>query len=176
MKKSIKIFLAAALISALALFSACGDKEKLTDETIAGLIDLDLQITKFLYCEPPACDYSDSAELGGTTYYRITDEKFDSQSEWEDFIKSAYCGELAETALSAGTVVCIDGKTYSDGGGRGYDLSDNYTFEILSSGADSATVAVQNPSADPDDGYSKKTEYALRLTADGWRIEEKRPI
>ena len=173
MKKSIKIFLALALTSALALFSACSAHENLTDETITELIDSDLQITKFLYCEPPTCDYSDAAELNGITYYRITDEKFDTQSEWENFILSAYCGGLAETALSSDTVVCIDGKTYSDGGSRGYDLSDNYTYETVSSSSDAASVVMHNPSADPDDSYSKETEYSLRLTADGWRIEAK---
>ena len=68
MKKSIKIFLALALTSALVLFSACGAKENLTDETITELIDSDLQITKFLYYEPPTCNYSDSAEFNGITY------------------------------------------------------------------------------------------------------------
>ncbi len=171
MKKAIRIFLAAALISALSLMSACGAQNELTDEIIIGLIDSDLQISKFLYFEPPACDYSDAAELNGMTYYRVADGRFDTWSEWEEYILGVYCGELAETALSTDTVVCIDGNTYSDGGGRGYDLSDNYTYEIVSSDADTAVAVMHNPYADTDDGSSKETTYSFRLTADGWRIE-----
>lgn len=170
MKKAVKIIIAAALA---ALLSGCGAKLELTDEIIFGLIDSDLQITKFLYYEPPACDYSDPEELDGTTYYRVADEKFDDWNEWEEYVFSAYCGELAEAALSTDTLVCIDGKTYSDGGGRGYDLSDNYVYEITSQDAETAVILMYNSSADPDEDYSTKTAYSLRLTGDGWRIESK---
>ena len=184
MKKLIPLLLIALMV--VILGSCVGNKEpivlqdsennlvppeKLTDETITSLIDADLSISKFLYTGPPTSDYDDTADYNGTTYYRITDERYDTWSEWESYVLSAYCGELAEIALSSNTIVNIDGNSYSNGGGRGYDLSDNYTYEITSSDDDSATVLMRNPARDPDDDYAKETTYTFKLTDSGWRIE-----
>lgn len=167
MKKSLIIIM---LTLALALCSACGDThQELTDETITSLIDTDLSISHFLYTEPPNSDYYDTTDYNGRTYYRIIDEKYDTWSEWESYILSAYCGDLAEFALSSDTIINIDGNSYCDGGSRGYDLSDNYTYEITSLSDDAATVLVRNPTIDND--YVRETTYTLKLTDGGWRIE-----
>ena len=146
---------------------------KLTDETITALIDIDLQIMKYLYTEPPFCDYQDSVEVDGITYYRVTDDNYDTWDEWEEYIRSAYCGELADKILMVDTLVNINGVTYDNGGSKGYALSDRYSYEILSSSDDTSTILMSNPAIDPDDDYVKVTTYTFKLTNDGWRIESK---
>lgn len=169
-----KILIIITLTLVLILCNACGDtSQKLTDDAITALIDIDLQISKFLYTEPPASNYSDTAEYNGREYYRVEEEEFDTWDEWDAFIRGAYCGQLAKDALATDTVVNIEGNTYSNGGSRGYDLSDNYTYEITSSDGNTVTVLMRNPSRDPEDNYVNETTYTFKLTNDGWRIENK---
>lgn len=169
-----KLFFVIPLTLILIFCSACGDtSQELTNDIITALIDADLQISKYLYTEPPISDYQDAVDYNGMEYYRVTDEKYNTWDKWESYIRSAYCGQLAENALMTDTVVNIDGNTYSDGGSRGYDLSDNYTYEVASTDGDTVTILMRNPSLDPEDNYVNETTYTFRLTDDGWRIESK---
>lgn len=114
-------------------------------EEITRLVDLDIQIDKYLNVEAPNYDFGNPVQHNDREYYPVIDEKFDAWEEWEAYIRSAYTDKLAEERLAYENIVNIDGKTYCDGGSRGYDLTDDYTYEIISDEAERVTVHVINP-------------------------------
>ncbi len=134
-------------------------------------MDLSIQIGKYLNIEAPAYDFDIPVQYNGSEYYPVIDKKFDTWDEWEAYIRSAYADKLAEEFLAYDGMVSIDGKTYCKGGGRGYDLTDEYTVRILSDEPEKVTVHVKTPlsgTARTQFPCSKRRIMCLlSLTADG---------
>ncbi len=151
------------------------DSAYISAEDIKKLVDLSIQIGKYLNVEAPAYDFESSVQYNGSEYYPVIDKKFDTWDEWEAYIRSSYADNLAEEFLAYDGMVSIDGKTYCKGGGRGYDLTDEYTVRILSDEPEKVTVHVKNPSVwndeDPVPVFEEK-DYVLVKLDGGWKIED----
>ncbi|MCD8107530.1 MAG: IseA DL-endopeptidase inhibitor family protein [Oscillospiraceae bacterium] len=167
MKKLICVLLS---LVTLLTFCSCGATEKveITDEEIVALIDGDIQVGKYLYVYCPSTDWDNAIEYEGKIWYPVVQEGFETWDEWEAYIYSVYCGEWAEYALTNESYKNIDGKLYCDGGDRGYDLTDDYVYEILENADGTAKVKVTNPGIDGD--FAQEYTLIMTLTDDGWRV------
>ncbi len=154
MKKLFCILLSLALLLTLC---SCGATEEaiddeeviaedgtITDEEIVALIDGDIQIDKYLSVEPPSYDWDNSID-DEYEWFPVVKEGLETWDEWEAYIRSIYCGEWAEYALDNESYKNIDGKLYCDGGARGYDLTDDYVYEVLENADGTAKVKITNP-------------------------------
>lgn len=155
--------------------ASIADSTCISAEEIARLIDLSIQIDKCLSVEAPNNDYENPVQHNDIEYYPVIDEKYDTWEEWETYIRSAYTDKLAEEHLAYDSIVNINGKTYCNGGGMGYDLTDDYTYEIISDEAERVTVHVKNPSVwndeDTDSVFDEK-DYVLVKVDGGWKIDD----
>ncbi len=151
------------------------DSAYISAEEIKKLVDLNIQIGKYLSVESPAYDYDSPVQQNGSEYYPVVDESFDTWEEWEAYIRSAYTDKLAEVYLAYDSIINIDGKTHCKCGGRGYDLTDEYTVQILSDEPEKVTVHVKNPSVwndeEPVPVFDEK-DYLLVKLDGGWKIED----
>ncbi len=155
--------------------SPVADSTYISAEEITRLVDLNIQIDKYLNAEAPNYDFANPVQHNDREYYPVIDEKFDAWEEWEAYIHSAYTDNLAEERLAYDCIVNIDGKTYCNGGGRGYDLTDDYTYEIISDEAEKVIVKVKNPyvwnEEDTQPDFDERN-YVLVKTNGGWKIED----
>ena len=180
MKKLAILF--ALLLAACTLLSACGSGDtepvdKPTDEEIISLLKNEADLYRYLYCGAMVTGgTAGTPEYPEKKFYKCAEEDKDEWSEWESYVKSIYCGdELIGLALGSASIVNIDGYTYSDGaGGRGYDLTDDFTIfcDMFDREKSIAYYSVNNPYVSEEDGV-KTTAYTFKLTDDGWRIESK---
>ena len=154
--------------------------------TIERLVSEDLRINRLLYAESPACDFNDTKESNGKIYYGVTDPEIDEWSEWEELLRGVYAPELAEEMLNVDSLVRIGGKTYCDGGSRGYEYTDEYSCSVISSEgqldadtnetvAEYVTVRVKNPAFDDDEPADVKDYVLVRRTGGDWLIESVAP-
>lgn len=157
-----------ALIT-LVSFCSCGNGGKISDGEITSLIDSYLQLMKYLEVQPPECeDWDDAVTIDGYIYFAVTDESLDTWDEWESYIYSIVCGDLADYAINNEGFANIDGYLFVRDGSRGYDLTDDYTYEILTNDDGEATVRVTNPEID---GSGADVDiFTFSLTSKGWRI------
>ncbi len=151
------------------------DSAYISAEEIKTLVDLSLQIGKYLSVESPAYDSDSPVQQGGSEYYPVVDESFDTWEKWEAYIRSAYTDKLAKVYLAYDSIINIDGKTHCNCGGRGYDLTDEYTVQIISDESEKVTVHVKNPSVwndeEPVPEFDEKDYLLVKL--DGrWKIED----
>ena len=185
MKKLLTVILVLAML--LSLY-ACAKKEDVepdnidtrvklpvTDEEIDRLIQGNTEIWDYLLVNAPLSNWEDSLERNGLVYYRITDERFDEWSEWEEYVLSVFTREYADKYIFDGSsIISVDGKTYTLDGGRGKDISNNY--EIVTISGDNMSVACVVEARFPyifDDmeGQYNTKKYNLKNTDDGWRID-----
>lgn len=136
------------------------------------LIENDLLITRLIDYESPEYDPNDTIEVDSQTYYHITDERFDTP-EWQEFVGSVYAGGELTRASSA--FVEHDGKLYCDGGSRGYDRTDRYTYTVMSRyvNGDDAGAVVRVANEYTDGTQTDFIYYRLVKLSDGWRIAQK---
>lgn len=128
----------------------------------------------FLFTEPPASG-SETALYNGRTYYKITDEQYDSWDEWSGLFYSIYTDDFANNLLNNfDTVVNINGNTYTDGINRGSDIGNDYDYTVIYINGNSMMVDMTRgyrPTGDED------SSLVLRLnlikTDSGWRIERR---
>ncbi len=157
-----------ALIT-LVSFCSCGNSGKISDKEITSLIDSYLELMRYLGVQPPECeDWDDAVTIDGYVYFAVTDESLDTWDEWESYIYSIVCGDLADYAINHEGFANVDGYLFVRDGSMGYDLTDDYTYEILSNGGGEATVEVTNP--DVSGEYEDIRTLTFTLTDDGWRI------
>lgn len=143
-----------------------------SEEEVIALLEKEAFIYRALYCG--GLSSGGAAEvIDGYEYYPVTDPDFDDWQEWVDYVESVYSNKYTiKDVLSNPTVIKVGDKTYIDGGGRGYDLSDDFEWhQVLSRSPSSSKVfgIAYNPYVGGDGG--KKTGYDLKLTSAGWRIE-----
>ena len=166
-----KLFCILLSLTMLLTLCSCGATEEstITDEEIVALIDGDIQIGKYLYTEPVDIDWNAQFEYEGKVVYPSCEDGLETWDEWEAYIRSIYCGEWAKYALSDEIYVNVDGKlcSYSDGG-MGYDLTDDYVYEVLENSDGTAKVKVTNPGIDGD--FAQEYTLIMTLTDDGWRV------
>lgn len=126
----------------------------------------------FLFTEPPASG-SETADYNGRTYYKITDEKYDTWDEWSGLFYRIYTDEFANNMLNNfNTVVNINGDTYSDGGSRGSDIDNNYDYTVIFANDDRIMVDMTrgyHPTGDEDSFMVDR--LSIVKTDSGWRIE-----
>ncbi len=167
MKKLFCMLLSLTMLLTLCSCGSTANDDTVTDEEIVALIDGDIQIGKYLSVEPPSYDWDNSID-GEYEWFPVVKEGLETWDEWEAYIRSIYCGECAEYALDNESYKNIDGKLYCDGGARGYDLTDDYVYEVLENADGTAKVKITNP----DVWGESAREYTLviTLTDDGWRV------
>ncbi len=157
-----------ALIT-LVSFCSCGGSGKISDKEITSLIDSYLELNLLTHNSSPATeDWDDYVEIDGRRYYDVIDERFDTWEQWENYILSIVCGELADWYLQDEGFINVDGMLYAYEGGMGYTYTDDYVYEILRNGDGEAVVRVTNP--DVWGNYADEKVLTFTLTDDGWRI------
>lgn len=114
------------------------------------------------------------------TYYPVTDERYDTWEEWENYIRAVCTSEHAEYWLKYGdsdfaSVISVNGRTYTVDGARGEDRA-NDRFEVFTQDGDGVseyTVVVKVPRVgEGDEGLFDTDIYTFEKTADGWRISD----
>lgn len=142
------------------------------ERDVTYLLDGFILTQDFLFTEPPASG-SETAEYNGRTYYKITDEKYDTWDEWSGLFYSIYTDEFANNLLNNfNTVVNINGDTYSDGGSRGSDIDNNYDYTVISANDNRMIVDMTrgyHPTGDEDSFMVDR--FIIVKTDSGWRIE-----
>lgn len=126
----------------------------------------------FLFTEPPASS-SKTAEYNGRTYYKITDEKYDTWNEWSGLFYSIYTEEFANNLLNNfNTVININGDTYSDGGSRASNIDNSYDYTIIYINDNSMMLDMTrgyHPTVDENSFMLDRLCFVK--TDSGWRIE-----
>lgn len=112
---------------------------------------------------------SEKITIDGMDYYPVSAAKYDQWDEWEEYVKSVYTDEAAEFYLNDKKIINIDGKTYTNDGGRGDPLSSDFTYEIVSGDSENAVLIITNTDNFSDEPV--ETEITLKLTPNGWRID-----
>lgn len=148
----------------------CGNTQKqISDEEINTLLQGRKQIDLLLRYSSLDYDAESKVSLNGIDYYRVTDEKYDEWSEWSDYVKSIYSDDSAELIFGDTKIIDIDGETYTNDGCEGNDLSDDYTYEIISSTDETAAISLKN--TDNFTSATVETEINFVNTSNGWRIK-----
>lgn len=116
-------------------------------------------------------DTEDKVTVDGLDYYRVTDEDFDDWDEWTAYVKSVYTDNKAEQVISENQwkIISVDGKTYTNNGGKGSDLLDRISWYESFRYDDSSTISVNTETTD---GHFVTSNIRIKETPDGWRIEE----
>ena len=87
------------------------DTEMSCDE-LSEILSEDEEFDAFLRHGIVETDTSDSIEADGETYYRVTDERFDTEEHFNASMKAHYSDSFIEQGYAAGGVKFSDGKTY----------------------------------------------------------------
>ena len=87
------------------------DTEMSCDE-LSEILSEDEKFDAFLRHGIVETDTSDSIEADGETYYRVTDERFDTEEHFNASMKAHYSDSFIEQGYAAGGVKFSDGKTY----------------------------------------------------------------
>ncbi|MCQ2455034.1 MAG: hypothetical protein MJ090_02675 [Clostridia bacterium] len=113
------------------------------------------------------------------TWHRVTDSRFSTFAELEEYVKATYIEETAQIFFDRKLYKDIDGKLSIDTsriGGKGYyvDWTD-YIIEINKSDNETAefsvTATIEEPSDNPKKEEYKKTVTALRV-GETWLLEK----
>lgn len=163
-----KVLLISALIISILCCGCHNVQKQISDEEINTLLQGRRQIDSILMYDSLVFDTESKVSFNGFDYYRVIDEKYDEWNEWTAYVKSIYSDEIAEIILKDNKMINIDGKTYTDGGGKGNPLSDEYTYEIVSETNDTVTILLKN--TDNFTSETIETEIILVKTSNGWRI------
>lgn len=142
---------------------------QISDDEIKTLLDFYIEYRHFTRGGPPHIDSEDFIELNGNEYYRVDDENYDTWAEWEAFIRSFYCGSLAEDALFNEHYTDVDGALYCANFAGQYSLSDDYIYEVLRNENGEAVIRVTLQDYMSPLNASVYT-MTFSLTDDGWRI------
>ncbi len=102
-------------------------------------------------------------------YYRVIDEKYNEWNEWTAYVKSIYSDEAAEMIINDPKIIEINGETYTNDGCKGSDISDEYTYKIISELSDTVTILLKN--TDNFTSETIETEMIFVNTSNGWRIK-----
>ena len=168
MKK--KMLLISAFIISM-LFCSCKNvQNQISDEEINILIQGRRQINAFIMYDTLQFDTESKVSVNGFDYYRVIDEKYDEWNEWTSYVKSIYADEAAEMIINDFKIIEINGETYTNDGFRGNDISDEYTYEIISEMNDTVTILLKN--TDNFTSQTIETEIILEKTSNGWRIKD----
>ena len=171
MKKLIAIFITALMLVSLC---SCGSgsalsKGQITDEEITALVDSYIEYSRIVYYGDFEYDSSNKRELNGETCYKVTDERFSTAAEWEEYVYSILCGEpAASTAYSVFQE--FNGELYRgiSTKSREYCWTDDYIYEILRNDDGRALIRITNPELD---GSGADVDiFTFSLTSKGWRI------
>ncbi|MCH5193531.1 MAG: hypothetical protein J1F11_06185 [Oscillospiraceae bacterium] len=142
------------------------------EREVTGLLDGFILTQDFLFTEPPSSG-NETAEYNGREYYKIIDERYDTWDEWSALFHSIYTDEFADNLLNNfDTVVNINGETYSNGGSRGSDVDNNYSYTVIF--ANDNEMIIDMTRGYYFEGYENSFEVdRLRMvrTDAGWRIE-----
>lgn len=161
------LFLFALVISTL-LCGCNSIQNGISDDEINTLLQGRCQIITVIEYDTLPFDTEDKITIDDFDYYRVNDEKYDSWNEWTNYVKSIYTDEIAESIINNNKIINIDGKTYTNDGGKGSNLSNEYTYDIISEAENKVTVSLKNT-----DNFSSEiieTEIILAKTSNGWRI------
>ena len=106
-------------------------------------------------------------------YYKVTDENYDTWSEWISFVESIFCGEYLESAKNNDLYINVDGYTYCRPGSMGWYLSEDYSYSIIENKISEVVISVSyeelSPTATETTTYQTFT-YVLKNTDNGWRV------
>lgn len=163
-----KLFILSVMIISAALCGCESKTENISEDEINALIQGRQKIMTVTEYDCLPFDTSAKVSVDGTDYYAVNDESYNDWNEWTDYVKSIYCGEAAEAILSGDKIIEIDGKTYTNDGGKGNDLSEKYTFDIISETDSTAVITLKN--TDNFTSEAVETEISLKKTSSGWRI------
>lgn len=149
--------------------SGVTSQNPISEDDINTLLQGRSQIITVIEYDTLPFDTENKTTVNDIDYYRVTDEKYDDWNEWTAYVKSIYCDEIAETILNDNKIINIDGKTYTNDGGKGNSISNEYTYSIISETNDTITIFLEN--IDNFTSETIETEIIFENTVNGWRIK-----
>ena len=142
---------------------------ELNYDDICAFIDEDREFSKFLRFGTDGIDLSDSIEGEYGTFYRVTDERFDTPEELEEYIHSLYSEEYLFNYIYD-RIIISDGKVYRRESDMEYECSGGYRFDIRMIGDDQIRVdAFMLLQGELD--FSLRAGYIFMKGDDGWKID-----
>ena len=173
------IAIAAVLIIAIVALAFTGNlgtktsSDKITNAEIVSLIDDYFEWVNLAKFSAIEADLSDSYVAAGTTYYRVTNEDFDTWDEVVDYASGIFCGEMAayEDGGEWAGFIGVDGAVYccnTASPNGDYPYTNEYSYDILTNADGSALIRIDNPSLDGENSYHNV--FTFSLTENGWRI------
>ena len=137
-------------------------------DDICAFIDIDREFYKFCQFNIDGLDMSDSLRGANGTYYRVTDERFNTPEKLETFLHTNYVDEHISNYID-NWVFARDGKVYRAETGREYDVNGGYRVEATMVSDDQIRVMVYSLiQTDPD--FNLCTEYGFLKEDGGWKI------
>ena len=166
--KNIMLFMFVLVISILCC--SCNSAQNyISDEEINSLIQDKQQIDSFIMYDTLQYDEESKVSVNDLDYYRVIDEKYNEWNEWTAYVKSIYSDEAAEMIINDPKIIEINGETYTNDGCKGSDISDEYTYKIISELSDTVTILLKN--TDNFTSETIETEMIFVNTSNGWRIK-----
>ena len=181
------------IIITLMLMCSCTAGNGITDEEVEAMIPNFLRVYAYFDWATPetSSQYGridvwagwseNSREIGNEIgeYYRVVDEKVDTWEEFVSDIKSVYTDEAADAILEKqDRFINYFGQTWCGYFMYNPELSDEFSFEIIENGSETATVVCSIESdligleGDyPETPFIMQWTLSMKLTDNGWRID-----
>lgn len=153
---------------------ALNNPDSITDSEISELIDAYLAF-EFLTeraSDSMSVDYDQLYTDGLYYYHKVTDERYDTWTEWTEYVGSIFTDDYLTRILNTKDVfVNVDGDTYWQSGAMGWYIEDGYTYETSDIGTDKMTLRIIRTESVPEEEENIiTTNFELCMTDDGWRI------
>lgn len=146
---------------------------EISNSQIEDLVNNDLLLYKYTHWDSASISVDNTIKDSTGEYYKITDPDFDTFAEWTAFAEAIYNGDLLEeqTKHINAVILNVDGDAYVIPGSRENPVSQEYTYETVSSEKDKVVIEVSFTSLHEED-YGEPIIYRYEMTAteNGWRI------
>ncbi len=117
-------------------------------------------------------DYDQSYTDGLYYYHKVTDDRYDTWTEWTEYVGSIFTGDYLTRILNTKEVfINVDGYTYWQSSAMGWYIEDGYTYETSDISSDKMTLRIIRTESVPEEEENIiTTNFELCMTDGGWRI------
>ncbi len=118
-----KIFLMLTVIVFTFLLFACNQPQQPTDAKITQAYKDATEAYGWFDLSTLRSDSSDSKDINGSLYYRVTNERFKTYADLKTYLETLFDSSIVEQLFSREIYVDIDGVLYSIDAARGADIT-----------------------------------------------------
>ena len=153
---------------------AMNNPDSISDTEISELIEayLSFEFLTEQASDSMKVDCDQSYTDGLYYYHKVTDDRYDTWTEWTEYVGSIFTGDYLTRILNTKEVfINVDGYTYWQSGAMGWYIEDGYTYETSDIGTDKMTLRIIRTESVPEEEENIiTTNFELCMTDGGWRI------